>query len=189
MDILKKARNIKKKSFLLPYISIVIKNQRVKLGMSQEELSTKIGIGLKTLRKIEQGDLNVNFTKLNYLLNFFGLGLMPADLVATPKIKKQKILEKKYILKILSHLYAIFKIKYGVCELALFGSYAKNRATLQSDIDILIDFDYDVSLETEGEIQLILENLFQGVKIDLTLKKNIYHDFKKNIEESKINVA
>ena len=70
MDIIATPRNIIKNANLLPYISILIKEQRNNLGLSQEELSKKIGFGLKTLRKIEQGNLNVNFNKLNYLLNF-----------------------------------------------------------------------------------------------------------------------
>ncbi len=189
MDIITTPRNIIKNANLLPYLSILIKEQRVKLGLSQEELSKKIGIGLKTLRKIEQGDLNVNFNKLNYLLNFFGMGLQPAELITSPPTKKKVLLERSYILKLLTHLFPIFRIKYGVSELALFGSYAKEQATLDSDIDILIDFESEISLETEGEIQLIFENIFQGVKVDLTLKRNLRHAFMAEIEESKINVA
>lgn len=189
MDIIATLRNIIKNANLLPYISILIKEQRVKLGLSQKELSKKIGLGFKTLRKIEQGDLNVNFNKLNYILNFFGMGLQPTELMTSPKRKKGVLLGRDYILKFLSHLFPIFKIKYGVLELALFGSYAKEQATLDSDIDILIDFESEISLETEGEIQLILENIFLGVKVDLTLKKNLYHAFMDEIEETKIDVA
>lgn len=189
MDIIALPRNTVKKSSILPYISILVKNERVKLGYSQQELSKKIGLGLKTLRKIEQGDLNVNFCKLNYLLNFFGKKLGPVDLVISPRQKSKTIFTQDYILKRLGHLYPILKLKYGICELALFGSYAKEEATLESDIDILIDVERDLSFELEGEIQLILENMFAGVKVDLTLKNNLHPIFIKDIEESKINVT
>jgi len=185
MDIAK-PRNIIKNSASLPYLSILVKEQRVELGMSQEALAKTIGIGLKTLRKIEQGDLSVNFNKLNYLLNYFGMSLKADELVTVPTQKKKEILSKEYILKILNHLLPILKLKYGVTELALFGSYAKAEAKLDSDIDILIDFENEVSFEIEGEIQLIMENLFQGIEVDLTFKNNLYHSFAKEIEESKI---
>jgi predicted nucleotidyltransferase/DNA-binding XRE family transcriptional regulator len=189
MDIIATPRNIIKNANLLPYISILIKEQRNNLGLSQEELSKKIGFGLKTLRKIEQGNLNVNFNKLNYLLNFLGMSLKPSELITSPQRKKKILFKQDYILKLLRHLSPIFEIKYGVSELSLFGSYAKGQASPDSDIDILIDFESEISFETEGEIQLILENVFQGAKVDLTLKNNLHHAFVNEIEESKIDVT
>lgn len=189
MYIISTPRNTIKKANLLPYISILVKKQRIKLGFSQLELSKKIGLGLKTLRKIEQGDLNVNFTKLNYLLNFFGMSLQPTELMTSPKRKNKTVFSQDYILKTLSYILPILKLKYNISELALFGSYAKEEASLESDIDILINMDSEISFEQEGEIQLMLENFFAGVKVDLTFKNNLHYIFAKEIEESKINVS
>ncbi len=188
MDIVNSTEAVNKKKSLLPYISYLVREQRLELGFSQEELARVIGIGLKTLRKIEQGELNVNFQTLNHLLNFFGMGLTPAELISSPPRKHNKILKKEEILRIMTSSLAILKLKYGVTELALFGSYAKEQATAESDIDILIEFESDISLETEGEIQLILENLLDGIKVDLTFKKNLHSSFKNEIEETKIDV-
>ena len=96
---------------------------------------------------------------------------------------------KNDILKILKNIYPILKLKYGINELALFGSYAKGNATSESDIDILINSDSTLSLEVEGEIQLIFENIFPGTRVDLTLKNNLHNAFRKEIKESKINVT
>ena len=189
MDIISKARRIGIKGSVLPYLSLLVKEERLKLGLKQTELAMNVGIGLKTLRKIEQGDLNVNFNKLNYLLNCLGLYLRPSDLVTSPVDKAQKLFSKEYILDILKNIYPIFKIKYGVKELALFGSYAKDVAEVNSDIDILIEFENTPSLEIEGEIQLILENLYQGKKVDLSFKENLHSSFVKEIEETRINVS
>lgn len=189
MDIIIKPRKVLKKAVFLPYISILVKEQRIKLGLSQDQLAKKIGIGLKTLRKIEQGDLNLNFHKVNFLLNFFGMELQPVELLTSPKIKSKKKLKKNDILKILKNIYPILKLKYGINELALFGSYAKGNATSESDIDILINSDSTLSLEVEGEIQLIFENIFPGTRVDLTLKNNLHNAFRKEIKESKINVT
>ncbi|OFZ46040.1 MAG: hypothetical protein A2381_00250 [Bdellovibrionales bacterium RIFOXYB1_FULL_37_110] len=115
--------------------------------------------------------------------------LQPVELLTSPKIKSKKKLKKNDILKILKNIYPILKLKYGINELALFGSYAKGNATSESDIDILINSDSTLSLEVEGEIQLIFENIFPGTRVDLTLKNNLHNAFRKEIKESKINVT
>ena len=159
------------------------------MGLKQVEFAKMVGLGLKTLRKIEQGDLSVNFNKLNYLLNCLGLYLRPQELVTSPVSKNTEIPSTEVVLEKLRHVYQIFKIKYGVEELSLFGSYAKGVADIGSDIDILISFNRDVDLEIEGEIQLILENIFNGIKVDLVLANNLHSGLKEEIERSKINVT
>lgn len=183
-----KPRALNEKEVSLPYFSALVRAKRLELGLKQGEFASQVGIGLKTLRKIEQGDLNINFLKLNYLLNCLGLSMIPSELVSSPTKRKNVLFTKNAILKILQNVFFIFEIKYGITELALFGSYAKGVNQRESDIDILIDFKEAVSFEIEGEIQLILENLFQGIKVDLTLKKNLQPNFAKEIEKTKISV-
>ena len=189
MDIISQPRLLGQKAKYLPYISILVREERVKLGLFQVDFARKIGIGLKTLRKIEQGDLNISYLKLKYVLNSLGLQLRPTDLVNTQPSKRNKILSVEYILDKLESILSILEIKYGVSELALFGSYAKGSAEEQSDIDILIGFSGEVTLEVEGEIQIILENILDGKKVDLTYERNLHKTFRKEIEESKINVS
>ncbi len=184
MDILKSPRESSK---LRPYISEVLCKERIKLGLTQIEFAQKIGVGVKTIRKIEQGDLNVNFKKLKYIFNALGLDLVTTDLVTSPIEVKQK-LDKKEILSILSNIYSVFKIKYGISQLALFGSYAADEADMNSDIDVLIDSKSKISLEEEGEMKLILETLLNGKEVDLTFRKNLRPEFKNVILENKIDV-
>ena len=70
--------------------------------------------------------------------------------------------------------------KYPISELGVFGSYARNEATPDSDIDVLVDFNGRIGL---GIIKLAhdLEDLFH-VKIDLAVKSAIrskYWDYLK----------
>ncbi len=188
MDIIR-ARSVgEDKAKFLPYISIIVKEERIKLGLRQVDLAQKVGIGLKVLRKIEQGDLNVNFIKLNFLLNCLGLYLKPSELVVSPAKKADTILSQESILRVLKSVYPIFQIKYGVKSLALFGSYAKNFQGQDSDIDVLISFKDDVGFEVEGEIQLILENLFSGTSVDLTVEDNLHPTLEKEIKETRIEI-
>lgn len=153
------------------HLSIALKRERVKAGLSQTELALRSGLGLKTIRKVEQGDESVQMKNVNKLLNFFGLELGPQKLVTSPNIKKKKELSQEDVLSILNGLSPIFKAKYNVDTLGLFGSYAREEQTLDSDIDIL--FDGDTNFSSEGEMTLILEHLLEGKKIDLTKKRNL----------------
>jgi hypothetical protein len=62
--------------------------------------------------------------------------------------------DKQYLIK-----------KYNLKSLALFGSFARNEATENSDIDILVEFDRPIGLDfvlLADELEEIL-----GVKVDL----------------------
>ena len=75
-------------------------------------------------------------------------------------------MDKKYILDKLSQ---IDKNKYGIFEIGLFGSYAKDNADDESDIDIL------VKLELKKELEKIFNR-----KVDLIEKGTFDYEFKNN---------
>lgn len=53
-------------------IGIIFKKIRNKHRLTQEEFADKMGVALTVIKKIEQGKTNLNFEKLEWLLN--GLG-------------------------------------------------------------------------------------------------------------------
>ena len=63
----KSTRNLGTNGVFLPFISHTLKEERLGLGIQQKDFARILGVGLKTIRKIEQGDLNVNFKKLNFI--------------------------------------------------------------------------------------------------------------------------
>lgn len=72
-------------------------------------------------------------------------------------------MDKKYILDKLSQ---IDKNKYGIFKIDLFGSYAKNNADDNSDIDILIKLELKKGMyQSFSELQKI-EKIFDR-KVDL----------------------
>jgi hypothetical protein len=184
MDITREPRESTKER---PYISELLCKERIKLGLTQIDFAKKIGVGVKTVRKIEQGDLSLNFLKMKYIFNAIGLDLTPSELVTTP-VEKKRLYTKDEILTLLENIFSVFKIKYGISEMSLFGSYAKESADIGSDIDILINTTDRLSFEEEGEMNLILETLFDGKSVDLTLKRNLREEFSNEIMESKIDV-
>jgi len=54
-----------------------VKEQRNAVHLTQEELADRVGVALTVIRKIEQGKKNLNFEKVNLVLNLFGHELGP----------------------------------------------------------------------------------------------------------------
>ncbi|MFY7840824.1 MAG: nucleotidyltransferase family protein, partial [Lacibacter sp.] len=49
-------------------------------------------------------------------------------------------MNKEQIIQQLKEIKPVLAEKYGLTELALFGSYSRNEAKPESDIDLLLDF-------------------------------------------------
>lgn len=81
-------------------------------------------------------------------------------------------MDKGTILNVLKKAKPVLYKEFGVQELALFGSYARDSATSGSDIDILI------ALETPSYRNLcnaayMLYDLFPGYKVQVVSKKGV----------------
>ena len=71
--------------------------------------------------------------------------------------------------------------KYGLSNLAIFGSYARNQQTEESDLDILVEFNRPIGLEfidLADELEHILK-----LKVDLVSKKGLKERHLKSIEK------
>ncbi len=62
-------------------ISATVKERRKALGITQQELAQKAGVGLRFIRELEQGKSTVQVAKVNQVLFMFGLelGAVPVD--------------------------------------------------------------------------------------------------------------
>ena len=49
-----------------------LKSKRKASGMTQEDLSSKAGVGLRLVREIEQGKTSMRMDKVNQILALFG---------------------------------------------------------------------------------------------------------------------
>lgn len=70
--------------------------------------------------------------------------------------------------------------KYGLVNLAVFGSYSRNQQTDASDLDILVEFKKPIGLEFV-DLADELEELLQ-MKIDLVSKNGMKEKYLKSIE-------
>ena len=77
--------------------------------------------------------------------------------------------------------------RYGVTQLALFGSIARDAAGSNSDIDILVAFDGPATSERYFGVQFYLEDLF-GSPVDLVTEKALREELRPFIEKEAVRV-
>jgi y4mF family transcriptional regulator len=56
-----------------------VKHRRKMLGLTQEELAEKAGVGLRFIRDLEQGKETLRMDKVNQVLALFGHELLPVE--------------------------------------------------------------------------------------------------------------
>jgi len=96
-----------------------------------------------------------------------------------------KTINKSEILHILESKKDEFFNKYNIKELALFGSYSRNEANENSDIDILVEI--EPSFKNLYNFKKELENMFKR-KVDVVTKKSLRSFIKDSIKEDIIYV-
>ncbi len=69
----------------------------------------------------------------------------------------------------LRRLLPFMRERYGVRELAVFGSVARNEATAASDLDVLVDFDGPATFDRFMGLKLFLEDAFRA-RVDLVTR-------------------
>jgi hypothetical protein len=78
--------------------------------------------------------------------------------------------------------------KFGVIEIAIFGSYARGEQRKDSDIDLIVDFKKGwKTFDNYMNLKFYLEELF-GKKVDLVIKSAINSRIKPFIIEEAIYV-
>jgi predicted nucleotidyltransferase len=77
---------------------------------------------------------------------------------------------------------------FGVTELYLYGSAARNEAGAESDIDLFVDVDYDrFGFVAFMDLREFMRNVF-GRKVDLTTRNALHPDLKADIVRSAVKV-
>ena len=94
---------------------------------------------------------------------------------------------QKEILEYLAKHKEQFKKRYSVRRIGIFGSYARNEATLESDIDIVVDLEKSTMFGLAG-IKNDIEEYFQ-TRVDIVqIRDRMNKLLKKRIEQEAIYV-
>ena len=78
------------------------------------------------------------------------------------------------------------KKEFGVSEIAIFGSFARNKQTVKSDIDIMVNFNRPIGLKFVALAYQLEKEI--GIKTHLVSGRAIRPDFRKIIEQDLIYV-
>ncbi|MDP2694326.1 MAG: nucleotidyltransferase family protein [Gallionella sp.] len=77
--------------------------------------------------------------------------------------------------------------RFGITDLALFGSTARDEARPDSDIDVLVSFDGPATSKRYFGVQFYLEDML-GSPVDLVTDKALRPQLKPYVEASAIHV-
>ena len=76
---------------------------------------------------------------------------------------------------------------FGVTDLALFGSFARDEAVDESDVDLLVQFDGPATSKSFFGVQFYLEDL-TGRRVDLVTHKALRPQLRPCVEGEALNV-
>lgn len=96
-------------------------------------------------------------------------------------------MNRQQVLKLLRDCKPELQARFGVTNLALFGSTARNEATSDSDIDILVTFDSPATSKKFFGVQFYLEDLI-GRPVDLVTEKALRAELRPHVERELVNV-
>ena len=91
------------------------------------------------------------------------------------------------VLKVLKTHKATLAQRFGVTDLALFGSIVRDQATDDSDMDILVKFDSPATSKRYFGVQFYIEDLL-GRPVDLVTDKALRAEMRPFIEREMVNV-
>ncbi len=96
-------------------------------------------------------------------------------------------MKRDEVLKILRAHKGILSERFGVAELAIFGSFARDEATEESDVDILVHFDGPAHWKRFFDAQFYIEDLL-GRDVDLATEKMVRAEIRPYVEREIVHV-
>ena len=96
-------------------------------------------------------------------------------------------MERQRVLELLAESKKELAARFGVTSLALFGSFARDVAGDESDLDVLVTFEGTATSRRYFGVQFYLEDLV-GRPVDLVTEKALRAEFRPFVERDKIVV-
>jgi uncharacterized protein len=96
-------------------------------------------------------------------------------------------MDRETVLKLLSERRPEWE-KYDVGSLAVFGSFARDEAGDDSDLDVLVEFRHEPTYQTYMGLKFYLEDLF-GRTVDVVTPEGLRPQLRKLVEREALRVA
>jgi uncharacterized protein len=96
-------------------------------------------------------------------------------------------MNRAHVLEKLAQSKPTLVARYGVTDIALFGSTVRDSARADSDIDVLVSFDGPATSERYFGVQFFLEDLL-GRPVDLVTDKALRPELRPFVEKEAVHV-
>ena len=96
-------------------------------------------------------------------------------------------MDRDRVLKLLADAKPELVARYGVTNLALFGSTVRGENTATSDVDVLVGFDSPADSRRYFGVQFYLEDLL-GRPVDLVTEKALRPELRPYVEREAVHV-
>lgn len=96
-------------------------------------------------------------------------------------------LNRDDVLGLLRQHKPILKERFGVSEISLFGSFARDQATADSDIDLVVKFGVKPTFRSYFGAQIYLEDVF-GRKVDMARRHELRKEILPYVDRDLVNV-
>ncbi len=160
-----------------------IKSMRLARGMTQEQVGILSGMSKSQISRMERGKLGSPDTFSKVLK---ALGYRPV--VSYVDERPGEKINRSTVLALLKVYFIYNKASLGIESIALFGSFARDEAGPESDIDILVSLKQP-SLYQYYTLTKQLETVF-GRKVDLvSAKAHFQEGFMENIQKDLVYVT
>ncbi len=96
-------------------------------------------------------------------------------------------MKRSKVLDVLTRLKPDLASRFGVVQLSVFGSTARDEAQPDSDVDILVSFDGPATSQKYFGVQFHLEDAL-GCSVDLVTEKALRQELRPFIEREAVSV-
>jgi len=96
-------------------------------------------------------------------------------------------MKRSKVLEVLTRVKPDLASHFGVVQLRVFGSTARDEAQLDSDVDILVSFDGPATSQRYFGVQFHLEDAL-GCSVDLVTEKALRPELRPFIEQEAVSV-
>ena len=97
-------------------------------------------------------------------------------------------MRKADVLRTLKEHRSELRDRFGVKELLLFGSVARDEAGPMSDVDVLVEFDGPADFDRFMGLKLYLEDVL-STRVDVVTKTGLRSRLRSSVERDAVNVS
>ena len=101
--------------------------------------------------------------------------------------QKTRRVGRSEVLRLLRDHEAAFARRFGVIEMALYGSFARDEGGPGSDVDVLVRFDAPPDWKRYFGAQAYLEDLL-GLPVDMATSQELRDEIRPHVEREAVDV-